>query len=1125
MSDVAAWLEELGLGKYARAFEEHEVDLEVLPHLTEPMLEKIGLPVGPRAKVLAAVSGLVARSARNGTDGQGAALQDATAAQAAARRQSERRQLTVLLCDLVESTKLASSLDPEDFKALMQAYQEVCGAVVKRYEGHVAQYRGDAIEVYFGWPAAHEDAAERAVRAGLDIVNAVKALEGPRTLSVRVGISTGIVVVGEAGLGDPSTPSSAVGDTPHIAARLQELAQRNGVVIAESTSRLISARFGQEDLGPRELKGIAGSVRAFRVRHVHEESSRFQVARADEHLTPLVGRRSELALLQQRWRDAKEGDGQVVYLSGVPGIGKSRICYELERWIGNEPHYHLRCQCLPHHMQSPLFPVIQQLRKLVDAGSEDPGQHKLDRLRSTIAIATEQPDEAVPFVAELLSIPLSPRYPPFRLSASQVKVQTLFVLVELLVGLSARSPIYCLIEDAQWIDPSTQELLDAAVDQIGKARILLVVTHRPEYQPRAGTQGNVSALSIARLGRRDVAEMAQLALRGKSVSPAVQNRIIDESDSIPLFVEELARGVVESSGADTLGGSDRLTESSASWSVPDSLRDSLMARLDRAPQARTVAQIAAVVGREFSYDMLVRVSSLSVPEVDTALAQLQQGEIVQQIDSQRSPRYAFKHALVRDAAYESLLKSSRREIHARVGAVIEQERPEVVASQPELLAHHYSLAGNAELAVRYWMMGGQRARSRSANVEAQVQFQKALEFLEQLPDTPTRRENELEIQLAIGLCSIAVHGYSSDGTRKAFERACSLSAQLGQPHREIQSIFGLWGHFWMRAQHDRAIALAEMLLAKSEMLSDPVGLVVGHRSLGSTLFTRGEFVRARQHLERAIALTKGDDSKGLSLTYAVDPRVAAQLMLAWDLWILGFPDRALDNVQEALDEAVKRGDPYSVAFAHYVTSAVRLLRGEPEESLWHAEQSFALSSEHRINLYALYSRFGRGCALARLGQLRDAVAEIRNGIDEARRSNLRYMHGFMLGWLATVRKESGDADAALSTIDEALKEVDDVAGRAWEAELLRLRGDIVLAVHPDARNEAERCFRDAVDVAQRQTARSLELRASTSLARLLHGKGRSKEARELLAGAYGWFEEGFETADLREAKALLDELG
>ena len=1119
MRDVATWLQGLGLGKYAKAFEDHEIDLEALPFLTEKMLEQLGLPIGPRAKLLAAISRL-APAAPAPADSPEAR----TPAEAAVPlRHAERRQITIMFCDLVDSTKLSRELDPEDYKAVMHAYQSACGPVIARHEGHVSQYRGDGIEVYFGWPAAQEDAAERAVRAGLEIIEAVTALRGPKPLSVRVGISTGVVVISEVGSGDPSIPSGAVGDTPNIAARLEGLAAPGSVIIAEATSRLISAGFDQEPLGPQQLKGIAEPIRAFRVRQVREDSSRFKATHTAA-LTPLVGRQTELALLQQRWRDAMEGEGQVVYISGVPGIGKSRIVHELEQWVRREPHFSLHFQCLPHHTQSALFPVIQQMQRLGKLSADDSAEAKLAKLHTLLALTTDRVTKALPLIAELLSIPTESRYAPLGLTPLQVKIQTLFVLVDLLLDLSTRRPVFCLVEDAQWIDPSTQELLDLLVDRTARARVLLVVTHRPENQRRAGVHSNVSALNLSRLRRSDVAEMAQLALREHAASTALVQRVIDESDSIPLFVEELARGVVESAGARERGAYGEPGSPAASWSVPDSLRDSLMARLDRAPQARSVAQMAAVVGREFSYEMLLHVSSLSRSELDSALAHLQRSEIVQQIDADPSARYAFKHALLRDTAYESLLKSTRREIHASVAAAIEKELPDIVAAQPELLAYHYSLAGDAASAVRFWLLGGQRARSRSANLEAAGQFQKALEYLELLPETPERGRSELEIQLALGLCFIALRGYSADDTRGPFERACTLSAQLGEPQKEVRALFGLWGHYWMRAQHDRAIELAETLLARADLLRDPVAVIVGHRAIGSTLFTRGDFVRAREHLERAISLPGPADGQGLSLAYAVDPRIAAQLLLAWDLWILGYPQQALDTVQQALAHATRHSDPYTVAFAYYVTSAVQLLRGEPQDSLAHADRSLALSGEHRIRLYALYSRFGRGCALAQAGQAQQALPEIRGGIEEAARSNLGYLRGFMLGWLATVQAGTGDADSALSTIDESFRYVNDVAGHAWEAELRRLHGDILLAARPDAAAEAERSYREAISLAQRQSARSLELRASTALARLLRSQGKGADALRALAPIYDWFREGLDTADLREAKALLDEL-
>jgi class 3 adenylate cyclase/predicted ATPase len=1112
--ELEAWLQQLGLSKFASKFRENEIDFDTLPHLTDNMLTQMGLSIGSRAKLLAAISELHSSGPSSRSESRRERVRNELTA---ASQQAERRQITVMFCDLVDSTRLAARLDPEDFQAVMEAYQGACGATIKRYNGHISQYRGDGIEIYFGWPVAQEDAAERAVHAGLEVIAAVAALSTTEPLSVRVGINTGIVVVGESGFGDPSIPSGAVGETLHIAARLQSLAEPNSVVIGEATNRLVVRHFVLEDLGSQNLKGLAAPMHAFRVVGVRQVPTRFQAAHAKK-LTPLVGRQAELTFLQQCWRDAREGEGQTVFISGIPGIGKSRIVHELKARIRRESHFCLTIQSSPHCMQTAFFPVIQLIGRLSGLTNEEPNAAKLDKIRRLLSLATDQAENALLFVAEMMSIPIAPRYQRPALSAKQIKVQTLSVLVELVRGLSAKRPIYCLLEDIQWIDPSTQELLDLLVSQIDRSRILLVATHRPEYQPQS--HGNVRGLTVNRLKRRDTIEMARLALAERAIPIETIDRIIDESDSVPLFVEELALGAIDSKASN---GRSR-AESATSWSVPESLRDSLTARLDRVPKARNVAQAAAVIGREFSYDMLLRIASVDQVELDSAIEHLKQNEIIRVIENRPSTRYSFKHALVRDVAYESLLKSNRRQIHAKIATVIEKENPEIVTGRPELLAYHYGLAGDTELAVRYWMAGGNRARTRSANLEAAAQYQNALELLASLPETPERRATELDIQLSLGGCFIASHGYFSEDTRKAFEGACRLSAALGERRKELQAVFGLWGHFWMQAKHDRAIELGEMLLAKADQLRDLMALIVGWRCLGSTLFTLGDFVRARDHLDRAVALGQQSITEESSLTYTVDPRIAAQLLLAWDLWILGYPEQALHNVLQAHTRARQQDDAYTVAFACYVTSAVHLLRGETQASLESAEQSLALSREHHINLYALYSQFGRGCALAKLGQLGPAMAEIRGGLEEARRINLGYMRGFMLGWLATIQAENGELEIALTTLDEALEQTNDVTGRAWEAELLRLRGNVLLAVRPEAAGAAEQSYLSAIMVARKQGARSLELRAATSLARLLRAQGRNEEARAQLAPVLGWFSEGFETADLKEAKEVLSGL-
>jgi class 3 adenylate cyclase/tetratricopeptide (TPR) repeat protein len=1112
LRELAAWLEGLGLARYIDAFEQNQIDFDTLPHLTEPMLEKIGLPLGPRVKLLAAISGLVPTSV---------SIARTPTRSSVELQQAERRQITVMFCDLVDSTRLASSIDPEEFRWVMQAFQKMCGATIERHRGHISQYRGDAVEAYFGWPVAHEDAAEQAVRAALEIIDEVKTIPAPQTLSMRVGICTGIVVISEAGAdGDPAKPSGAVGETLHVAARLQSLAPPDGIVIAEITSRLISSRFEREDLGPQQLKGVAESVRAFRIRGVREDTSRFEAAQS-KALTPLVGRQAELALLRQRWSEAKHGEGQAIFISGVAGIGKSRIVYELEQWLGRQRHVTLMFQCLPHCMQSAFFPVIQRLQRLAEFTNEDSDTIRLSKLERMLARVMKQPEPTLPFTAQMLSVSMPSGDATQGLTTQQIKAQTLRFLAELLSGLGRKVPVFCVLEDAHWIDPSTQELLDLVLAQLSNTRILLVVTHRPDYQLQSQIHVHVSTLTITRLGRRHVAEMARLALGDRMTPTAVVERIIQDSDAIPLFVEELARGAVQPGKIERGQPKAIGVDSALVSSIPETLRDSLMARLDRAPDARRVAQMAAVIGREFPYNMLSRISSLASLDLNSALDHLEESAIIQQTDARAHSRYAFKHALLRDVAYESLLKSHRREIHAKVAAAFEQDSPELVNSQPELLAYHYNLAGDAELAARFWLLGGRRAQSRSANVEAKALFENALESLASLPPTPERVAMELDAHLALGVCSIALHGYSAGATRRSFERACELSIQLGEPNKELQAMFGQWGHFWMRAQHDRAMELSKILLAKAKMLNDSTSEMLAYRCLGSTLFTSGQFLEARDHLERAIALGNKAAGGSLASSYAVDPAIAAQLILAWDLWILGFPGLARGSVLQALDQALSRAHPYTVAFAHYVTSAVHLLRGQYETALDHATRSFAISTEHRINLYTLYSRFGRGCALARLGQTEQAMVEIRGAIEEASRSKLGYMRGFMLGWLASVQSDAGDGESAIATVEEALRSVNDVSGRAWEAELRKLRGDLTVMWCSHALDEAERSYHDAIALAQNQSARSLELRATSSLARLLRSQGRNDAASARLAPIFGWFTEGHDTIDLIEARRLL----
>lgn len=1151
MRDVTEWLRSLGLERYAAQFAAQEIDLATLPLLTDAHLTQLGLPIGPRARVLAAIESMRAQPATVADIRESSVAGPPDDAPVIDSIEGERRRITILFADLADSTSLAARLDPEDLRALMQQYQLACAQVIDRYGGHVAQYMGDGIMAYFGWPSAQEDSAERAVRAGLDLVAAVKALRSAETLTVRVGINTGTVVISDTGHGDPSIPQAAAGVTPHIAARLQSLAAPNSVLISDSTSRLVGAACEQEALGPQVLKGVADAVPVYRVTQMH--TRRFAANRT-RALTPFVGRQAELGLLQQRWRDAQDGEGQVVYVSGVPGIGKSRIVHELEQRIAGAVQFRLRFQCTPHDAQSALRPIIRGLAWAADMDDDDAPDVKLAKIRRLLELSADHVEAALPLWADLFAVPLPANVARHPASAQQQKDQTLFLLADVLAGLSRRGNVFCLLEDAQWIDPSTQQLLTLIPPRIEHASVLFVVTHRPEYQPQLGERGNTSTLAIARLGRRDMVEMATAALQARASEQGLVQRILDAAEAIPLFVEELARGAIESPhGAQppAAGAAREVGESS----VPSALRDALVARLDRAPQGRHIAQIAAVIGREFPITLLRRVTSLPESELEATLSYLVRSQILLQMEREPVARYGFTHALLRDVAYESLLRSTRRELHLRVAAALEQESPELQTTQPELLAYHRSEAGDVPAAVSHWLAGAKLARARWSHREAIAQLQSALRLLGTQPASAQRDARELEATLLFGLSLIAIEGYSSPAARDAFERARTLGAAHGDPQRNLQALFGLWGHYWMAARHDRAIELARELAAQGASLGQPESIAIGQRALGSTLFTLGAFIPARDHLLEAMRILGTDAAPAAS--YAVDPRIAAQLLLGWNDWFLGFADRALGNVEAALARAQASHDPYSMAFAHYVNSAVHLLRGNAQAALDHAERSHAIATEHRISLYALYSQFGRGCARALLARqnrgegrrensnaadpvhgtvdalahpapdVAGALADIQAGIDAARASELGYMRAFMFGWLARTHLDRGESQQAARALDEASKHVDDIAGRAWEAEVLRLRGDLMLAADgttPARIDDAARCYTESLAVARTQQAHALELRAGMSLARLHANQGNAAAARAVLAPLVAWFGEGAATSDLRDAHALLKAL-
>jgi class 3 adenylate cyclase/predicted ATPase len=1113
--DVAAWLQSLGLERYLPAFRDNEIDWEVLPKLTSEDLREIGVAaIGHRRKLLDAIAAL-------GAETPTAALA-ATSRDAPVPAEAERRQLTVMFCDLVSSTALAAGLDPEDLREVITSYHRVVTDVVRSVDGFVAKYMGDGVLVYFGYPRAHEDDAERAVRAGLGVVDAVGRL-GVKSvkLQARVGIATGLVVVGDL-IGEGSAQEqSVVGETPNLAARLQSLAEPDAVVIAAGTRRLVGDLFEYRDLGAVEVKGIAGPVAAWRVLRPSTVESRFEALRGSA-LSPLIGRGEEIDLLLRRWARAKAGDGQVVLISGEPGLGKSRITAALAERLHAKPYLRLRYFCSPYHQDSALYPFIDQLGRASGFARDDAPATKLEKLEALLALATP-PDEDAAFLADLLSLPTSERHPLPNLSPQRKKERTLEALIRQLEGLARRQPVVMVIEDAHWIDPTSRELLDLTVERVRSLPALLVVTFRPEFQPPWTGQPQVTMLALNRLDRRDRTALVEQIAGGKGLPDEVVAQIVDRTDGVPLFVEELTKSVLESGLLREEADRYVLDRPLPPFAIPTSLHDSLMARLDRLASVRLVAQTGAAIGREFSYELLHAVSRLPEDELQTALARLVASELVFQRGTLPDAIYSFKHALVQDAAHDSLLRSARQQLHGHIAEALERLSPELMDSQPELLAQHYTEARVAEKSVAYWGNAGRRSAARSAMTEAAVQLQKGLDQLALLPDTPKRQRQELEFQSALGAVLDTVRGQAAAETGRAFARARVLWEQLGSPSEFLRIPYGQSMHHALRGELDLARRLDDDLLRLSRQRNDSAGLVLGHLSSGLNLMLAGRFASSRSHLEEALGLYDPTSHR-----YLVDqagtshPHVTSQSHLGIVLSCLGFLDQALARSSAAIAEARRVNHPRSLAVSLTYGSRLLSIIGEIAALDERADQLVAVTTEQGFPVWRAAGTIYRGWVRVRNGDVAEGITILHSGSAAYRATGMGVFMPHFIALLAGACEIAGRFDEAATQLGEALQIIEGTGERWFAAELNRSKGQLLLRQgHVQA---GEELYQKALGIAREQEAKLWELRAAASLARLRRDQGRRAEARDLLAPVYGWFSEGFNTPDLKEAKALLDEL-
>jgi class 3 adenylate cyclase len=899
MDDITVWLETIGLSRYAELFRANDITTSVLPELTDDDLRELGLSLGHRRALLRAIKDL-ARPRDEAVASESPAVPVSPAREPTPPRpEAERRQLTVMFADLVGSTALAARLDPEDMREVITGYQNVCSEVIRRYEGHVAKFMGDGVLAYFGWPRAHEDEAERAVRAGLALAATVGALKAPNgeALGARVGIATGLVVVGDLVGEGAAQEQAVVGETPNFAARLQGIAAPGQVVIAGATRRLLGAGFALADLGERELKGIGTPLQAYAVTGERPLESRFE-AMSGPALLPMVGRDQELALLVERWALAKAGEGQGVLLVGEAGIGKSRISRALLDALAEERHFRVRYQCSPYHTDSAFWPVIQQLNHAAGLAADDPLEARLDKLEALLDRAGGH--GAAPLIADLLGLDGSARYGPLDLTPQAQRARTLEALVQQMLGLAARQPVLTVVEDAHWIDPTTLEMIGQFLDRIENARVLILLTSRPDRQPALAAHPHVTRLTLNRLGRTGV-EAIVARHGGERLPTETIDAIIARTDGVPLFVEELTKAVLET----------------GETAIPASLHDSLMARLDRIPEVKEFAQIAACIGREFDYPLLASVVDRSEPDLRSALDKLAAAEPIFRRGAPPDARYTFKHALVRDAAYQSLLKAKRQRLHGAVASAILEHYPEIAESEPEILAHHYAHSGQALHALRYWLEAGRRALARSATAEAIAHLNKGLGLLGELRDDEARAWQELDLQVTLGSALIAAKGYAAPETGAAYARARNLCYQVGDTERLASILYGQTLFFLDRAQHDKALEVAESLLTTSRRENDQVGILIAQRLVGTSLYCLADFVGAGKNFEDLLDAYDPEAHRDLVSIYAIDPKVAAMGWQCCVLFILGHPDYSHQLLLESIEYADKISHYHTIAQAHH----------------------------------------------------------------------------------------------------------------------------------------------------------------------------------------------------------------
>ncbi len=1114
MTSLAIWLEDNGLGRYLKAFVDNGIEFEVLGDLTEADLQSMDVLLGDRKRFMRAV----ARPA------EPAAAQPLAAAPA--KTQAWRRQLTVLFCDLVASSALAASLDVEDLQHIIRSFQDTCAGVIVRSGGYVARFTGDGLLAYFGYPLVYEDSAEHAVRSGIELVAQIAGLRSvdDEQLHLRVGIATGVVVgktIGE----NAAQEEAIVGETPNIAARLQAVAAPDTIFIADSTRRLLGQNFICEDRGLQSLKGLPGQTHVWQVLGERATWTRFE-AQQSGHLTPFVGREDEVRYLRELWEKARNGSGQVALLSGEAGIGKSRMCQRFVEAIAETPHFLIQLQCSPQHVDTPFYPMIRHIEYSASFTADDRAETKLDKVQALLGVGGPDKPANLPLYAALLSIPGCGRFPALDLTPQELKERTVDTLIRHVLDLSRVRPVIFIVEDAHWIDPSTLELVERIVDRIPGAQFMMMLTFRPETYVLSLDRPHVHLLRFNRLRREEASGIVASVAGDRALPPEILDQIILKTDGIPMFIEEITKAVLESrtlcEGDDRAVPSDRLQ----ALSIPATLRDSLMARLDRLPAARDVAQIGAAIGREFSYPLLAAVCPPAQQDLASALTQLTAAELVFSRGVIPKSSYMFKHALVQDAAYESLLHSHRRVLHGRIADAVRQQFPEVSETQPQLVAHHLALAGRPSDAVAYLKTAGERALARSAVAEARSLLRRALDLHATIPPGPETRQTARALEGLLGQALIAGSGYAAEETRATLLRARALTDADTPPGEQIATLYGLWAAFYVGSDAAQQHDVGREFMAQAVRHGDRKSLCIAHRARGTTSFTTGAFERALVYLTRARELVDPGLQHRNYSKFGQETGTTVLCYLAMTLWQLGRLREAKAAANEAIQRARDLSDPHTLSYAvAHAVGMIAMFRRDPGDMLPEVCDAIALCEKHGFPFWAAGNRILSGWAMTAQGRLEDGLEAMTAGLLQWQQRSARLWLSFFLAAKAEALAAAGQMPEALREIDRALQ-LPKETGEHWaDPEVLRIKASLLLKRGGERGSHmAETFLRRSVKLALRQGGSSWRLRASCDLAALLRARGESGEGLALLTAAYAGFDAEGDEPDLVRGRDTIEDM-